>query len=332
VEHRDDGRESTDLPRVLFIAGYLRSGSTLLERLLGQVDGITAAGELRYVWTNGFKLNQACGCGRPFRSCVFWTRVADQAFGGFDRVDTDQMVTLQRSVDRLWRIPSMTTEFRLPGYRRILDEYVLNLGRLLHALQMVSGCRVLVDSSKAPSHGFLLRSVPRIYVDVVHLVRDSRAVAHSWSRLKRVPGAARGVTHMPRYGPARAALEWDVMNMAANALRLGAGRYIRMRYEELAEDPRGEISRVISAIGEPVGPLDFLNEDGATLGPDHTVSGNPMRFQTGQVRIRPDVAWQTEMSARRRQLVTALTWPLLRAYAYGSFSCYGDEPEVEERP
>ena len=41
--------ETNDVPRtkVLFIGGYGRSGSTLLDRLLGQIDGFVSVGEVR---------------------------------------------------------------------------------------------------------------------------------------------------------------------------------------------------------------------------------------------------------------------------------------------
>ena len=51
-------------------------------------------------------------------------------------------------------------------------------------------------------------------------------------------------------------------------------------------------------------------------GVDHTVSGNPLRFQAGTFEIRPDEEWRTALPAGKRRLVTALTWPLLKRYGY----------------
>ena len=52
------------------------------------------------------------------------------------------------------------------------------------------------------------------------------------------------------------------------------------------------------------------------LGISHTVSGNPNRFDTGSVALRPDQAWKKDMNPRNRNLVTALTFPLLYRYGY----------------
>jgi hypothetical protein len=48
----------------------------------------------------------------------------------------------------------------------------------------------------------------------------------------------------------------------------------------------------------------------------HTVSGNPNRFETGAVELRPDREWISKMSPRNKALVTALTLPLLKHYGY----------------
>ena len=46
---------------VLYIAGTGRSGSTVLANILGEVDGVFAAGEVRYLWQRGLKEGRLCG-------------------------------------------------------------------------------------------------------------------------------------------------------------------------------------------------------------------------------------------------------------------------------
>jgi len=46
-----------------------------------------------------------------------------------------------------------------------------------------------------------------------------------------------------------------------------------------------------------------------SLGRDHTVAGNPMRFHQGRLDLRLDQAWTTKLPARDRKVVTAITWP-----------------------
>ena len=65
--------------QVLYIAGTGRSGSTLLAGILGQVDGIFNAGEVRYIWDRGLLANRLCGCGRQFRDCPVWDEILVEA-------------------------------------------------------------------------------------------------------------------------------------------------------------------------------------------------------------------------------------------------------------
>jgi len=62
--------------------------------------------------------------------------------------------------------------------------------------------------------------------------------------------------------------------------------------------------------------LPFVGERGVRFGVSHTVSGNPNRFRTGLVRLRPDDEWAFRMGARDKTLVTLLTLPLLARYGY----------------
>jgi hypothetical protein len=70
------------------------------------------------------------------------------------------------------------------------------------------------------------------------------------------------------------------------------------------------------------GELAFLDGTTVTLGVDHTVAGNPMRFERGAFELKVDQEWRTSMRPRDRRITTALTWPLLAVYGY----LRGDRP------
>src|SRR4051812_35155912 len=54
-------------PTVLYIAGWSRSGSTLLDQVLGQQEDSWSCGELRLLWND-----LTCGCRAPVLECEFW--------------------------------------------------------------------------------------------------------------------------------------------------------------------------------------------------------------------------------------------------------------------
>ena len=60
---------------MVYIAGSGRSGSTILDNILGQIGGWASAGELRFLWERGVLGDRLCGCGERFSVCPFWTQV-----------------------------------------------------------------------------------------------------------------------------------------------------------------------------------------------------------------------------------------------------------------
>src|SRR5262245_21004542 len=93
--------------RVLFIGGLGRSGSTLLERLLCEMPGVAAMGEVVHLWQRGLADGERCACGRAFGQCPFWTRVGEVAFEGWDAFDLAGFHALKDSVDRTRHVPAL---------------------------------------------------------------------------------------------------------------------------------------------------------------------------------------------------------------------------------
>ena len=160
-------------PTVLYIGGLGRSGGALLERMLGQVDGVVAVGEIVHLIERGLVGDEDCGCGRPFHQCPFWTDVGAKAFGGWDRVVGQRLVGAE-GTSRPEPIHSVDGRDDPAGLSRDLLQHAERLQRLYEAIAEVSGADVIVDSSKHTSTAFLLRRVGGIRLRILHLVHDSR--------------------------------------------------------------------------------------------------------------------------------------------------------------
>jgi hypothetical protein len=302
--------------KVLYIAGLGRSGSTILGNILGEIEGFFHGGEFNFIWERNLIENRLCGCGAPFDECEVWGSVMKRTFGGMTGVDAHEMVRLQASVTRTRHIPLM---FFSRGRRMLasrLDEYLIRLQKLYRAVQATTGSQVIVDSSKFPTYGRVLEMTPGIDLYVVHLVRDPRAVAYSWLRKKLQPDTDEP-TYMLQMDTVESSLLWDVWNASCEALwRSSSGRYMRLRYEDFVEEPQRALKNILGMLHEDTRRLAFTGERAAELGISHTVSGNPNRFQTGMVRLRPDEEWVSRMRLGDKILVTLLTLPLLARYGY----------------
>ncbi|HEX6301452.1 MAG TPA: sulfotransferase [Acidimicrobiia bacterium] len=296
-------------PRVLLLTGYSRSGSTLLARILGEIDGFVSPGELRHVWQRGLVENRRCDCGEPCLECPFWQKVLIRAFGSAPPPDVEGILELQRRVDRVYRIPALTRRLgALPGD---VATYLRYHEHLYQAIEEVTGASWIVDSSKDPSFGHVLALSGEIDLAVVHLLRDSRAVAYSWTRDKHDPGTGKS---MSRQHPLRSALEWDIAQWAASRLTGRVTRAMTLRYEDLVAEPEAAVEEVLTLIGGPAAPS--LHGNRVQLTPGHAVSGNPMRFESGVVTISEDDQWREALPASTRRIVTTFTWPVLSTHGY----------------
>jgi hypothetical protein len=303
--------------RVLCIGGLGRSGSTLLDRMLGQLEGVWSVGELVHVWERGLKENYHCGCGERFRACPFWRRVGEAAFGGWDAVDVEEVIALKRSVDRNRFAPLLCLPAVWPPYRARLRRYHDLLERLYRAVRLVAGRPLLVDSSKHASHAFLLRRAPGLELRLVHLVRDSRGVAFAWTkRVRRLE--VDSDTLMKTFHPLRMGLRYLGYNLLFHLLALAGAASLRLRYESLVAAPTAELGRVLHHAGRPArdGELGFVGDGWVELGSSHALAGNPMRFRRGRVPLRLDEEWRAKLRPRHRLATVAATWPLLLRYGY----------------
>ena len=294
-----------DRVRVIFIAGAGRTGTTLLDLILGQLPGFVSGGELiptdRIVVSNG----STCSCGAAVHACPFWAPVIARAFPGLDAEQVERTNAASRKL-RPW--PRAALRFLPLIGRQARARLCVEGGRfvpLYRAMLAVAGAKVLIDSSKGPAHGLALLARPELDVHVVHLVRDSRATNFSWTR--------RPFTK--RWPVWLAALRWAERGVGVPLLRFGARSYVRVRYEDLISQPRVEVERILASLSEEGADLAFLDGEW-TPKRHHMLSGNPRVRSSERIRLSLDDEWRTAMPLLDRLVITALTWPLLIAFGY----------------
>jgi hypothetical protein len=308
--------------RVVYLGGLGRSGSTLLERLLAELPGVSALGEVVHMWQRGVVENERCGCGAEFGACGLWSQVGKAAFDGWDKINVQRIAELRASTDRTRFIPRLAAG-KLPAKMQpSLTEYTDYYLKVYQAVADVTGSDTVIDSSKHPSLAFCLaRRRPEVDLRVIHLVRDSRAVAYSWTTRVARPDAG-GESYMTTYPPVRAAGHWNAENFALQLLARRGTPVLRVRYEDLVRSPEQTMRLLAGFAGlrADASTLGFIGTDGdsrtAVLREAHTASGNPMRFSTGKVSIRGDERWREAMPGGHRRAVTAMTLPLLSHYGY----------------
>ncbi|MEQ6902482.1 sulfotransferase [Nocardioides sp. YIM 152588] len=306
---------------VVYLGGFGRSGSTLVERVLGTAPGWVNIGELVDLARSVAPADELCGCGVPFSACPVWQQVGEVAFGGWDAGVLERLAGLQRAATRQRHLPAMIAGRRRPS--RPLTEMREAFARIYHAVAEVTDARVVVDASKGPAFGYALAGAPGVDLRMLNVIRDPRAVAWSWSRQVERPHAAAagaaGGDEMWRIPASRSAVQWAALQVEVEAIgAVGGIGTARLRYEDFIDDPVATLVAATADAGAPLTAGELPPMDGGLveLGPSHGLSGNPGRFRSGTIELRADDRWVARMPAADRRTVTAVTWPLLKAYRY----------------
>jgi len=306
-----------DAPTVIYIVGSGHCGSTLLERVLGEIPGYVNVGELIELARRVAPRGERCGCGQAFADCPFWTAVGKRAFGGWDSRYLDSVCRLHGRVARQRHVPWLLAMERAGRHCRAdLAAFGACYESLYRAIAAESGAACVVDASKDVGQALALAGAG-IDVRVIHLVRDVRGVAHSMSKRHVArPHALNETDFMWRTTPAGAAALWVVFLKNAKLLRRRGVPVAHMHYEDFVGQPREAVETALAQLGLSPGPsgLAHIGDRQVVLPLSHGLSGNPSRFRQGEVILRTDEAWRDQMSRRDRIVVTMIGLPYLRRY------------------
>jgi hypothetical protein len=326
-------REPGQAPVVVYIAGSGRSGSTLLERVLGEIPGFVNVGELIDLYRRTAAHGERCGCGEPFAQCPFWSRVGDRAFGGWQEQKLSAVHRLQGKVARQRHVPRLLAlPLAGPAFRGDVAAYGASNTGLYAAIAAEAGAACVVDASKWPVQALALARAG-LDVRVIHLVRDVRGVAYSLGKrdVSR-PHAVAGADVMTHQPATEAAARWVAVQGQAGLLRRCGLPVTRMRYEEFVRCPRQAVEAALAGIGLPAPPahLAHIGDGRVVLGASHGLSGNPSRFRDGEITLRADEKWRAGMSRRDRLVVTAIGLPLMLRYGLKAAGSPAEKPGAHD--
>lgn len=295
--------------KILCITGWCRNGSTIIGNVLGEIPGFFHVGELHFLWKNaaGKGANSSCGCGLALTECPIWSAIYPLEMpAGVSLADYAEAVILRQRervrTRHTWRV------LRRGLYDDVIRAHAALMTRTYRAIAERTDAQVIVDTTKIPGEAALLAHLDGVTPFYVHLVRDPRAVAQSWSHEKEYCYVM----------PARTSTAyWHGFNVAARAItRRYPQRSLLLRYEEFIADPSGTIEALLRLCGtDPAAnPMRGRTID---LHTNHTVTGNPDRFRTGRTVIREhDNPWQAALPVPAKLAAVTLSWPLFHRYGY----------------
>lgn len=309
LERLDSNCEFVSEPEVLYVTGCGRSGSTILDTLLGTLDGVSSFGELRCLPSAVLSEKEYCACGALVSQCPFWSKVLNLVRDQYSDFDLERLLWLQRRVENLG----------FPPMQRCKEwsEYGRHQVAVFKALAQITGSRLLVDSSKLPSRALALGRTNGVRLRILHLVRDARGVA--WSLSKAYAKNARSGIQRAILGRStfNSTLLWQWKNLQSTWVtrRVSQTKILRFRYEDLSEARSKRVTALSGFIEVPETEVASRLEGERMLTVGHTVAGNRLRMQR-TVKVAVDESWKTDMPASDKAWCTLLASPLLARYGY----------------
>lgn len=298
--------------KVIYIAGYGRSGSTVLDIVLGNHSQITSLGEAAFLFDEWDVPSRRCSCAKPYRECMFWRDLF------VNRLPSPDAAPLRRRVESLSAIPRLLLRLVAPtdikAYRssqKMLFEYVISR----------ADKPIVVDSSKTArataGRFFALSRIAGEDVYVLHLVRNGLATMESvllgsnWAIEGYIP---------PRKWPAiRAAIGWVSSNVCASVLGrlIGPKRYMLLRYEDFLAEPTMTLRRIGRFAGFDSQELACRLDNDEYFQVGHNVGGNRVRLQ-GRIRLRKytNRSYGDRLKLRHRLFFAVVCGWLHRLYGY----------------
>lgn len=166
-----DEHASSARPRVLYVMGAGRSGSTILGVTLGNCPGVFYAGELD-AWLPRAGEPQLDG---PART-AFWERVRSRMGGEASELfGREAQVSIERSL-------ALVRVHKWPARRRLRGAYRRVARKLYAAVAAETGGQVIVDTSHYPLRARELQREAGVELHLLYLVRDPQSVVRSFNR------------------------------------------------------------------------------------------------------------------------------------------------------
>ena len=281
--------------KIVYIMSDNRSGSTLLDQLLGAHESVVSLGEVHHLRAYALQDRSLynpvhpleCYCGNVVDECSFWRNVEQRLGRPFGTLvlkprffgwSDGALTFLQRIRNRLrgfvGRNPQIVLSAPisklLNGPRVAQDSFAL-----FDAIFDQTTATNLIDSSKSPFRFRMLYDDQPDRMCAIMLGRDYRGTVHSYvKRGQDVEASTRSwVLRMRQIEQLTADIPKDQL--------------IRVRYEDLCADPRAELTRICQFL-----KLEFSENLLSRPSDDvHHLGGSPSKFDPGRQKISLDQSY-----------------------------------------
>lgn len=304
---------------VLYIAGYGRSGSTLLARILGSHPNIYNAGELINFLNLLTNDDAICSCQQKLQNCEFWSDIFRRFTSGI-RSDINKLQLSQQrheSFSYFYRNIVKRSKTDAVLYSHLIQTLIMSI-----SANLSPHVQYIIDSSKTTWNRFFrplsIAKMAGVRVKLIHIVRDGRGCI--WSNIKGTDdGMLRGpiLKDKGSFPVLRTTLHWPFANFGAHIFQKTSlsEDYCRIRYEDFVENPRIILTQLGNFLGLSFDEQFEFITSGGYLPLGHMIAGNRLR-STAQIIIKSDMEWKRYLNKPSQLLFLFFNWPLSFIYGY----------------
>lgn len=298
---------------VVYILSNGRSGTTLLDMLLGSSPNAWTLGEAQLLPWELRENRSPCGCGRDLKACPFWNEVLPEVPLGRGPYPID-FFREQHGAGQVLRWSLLPDVIRgsLSGsrrraareYGRVNAEYFIAVLRAAHR-ETNQKVQWLIDASMDPYRLVWLQQSDFFRVRVIHLTKSPEGFVYSMIKHKESGRDWLALRMAGRW------LVENILMMHICRAILTEDQWRHVRYEDLASNPKTVQRRLGRWLA-----IDFPEWEGKSFRAytNHALSGNKMRWEDTEIRL--DTRWKRHMSATNRLLSRVVTFPVAQALGH----------------
>jgi hypothetical protein len=248
--------------KLIYISGYGRSGSTILEIVLSKYFKVFSTGELSNLFDFYFQ-DGLCECGEKITECSFWNNILND-----------------NAQKNLLRCHKITKRAESPLISKIYEakwEKIWNpiMTKLFH----YTDSNIIVDSSKSTRGTFnrkrLLKNIG-ISINEVLLIRNPVDVMKSAKKGSNKKLENDKENPVLLGGAIRAGFSWLITNFFA-ASRFNSSNGIILTYENFVRDTENTIKKIEQKFSLKKNENNYIT---------HGISGNRLRRHTEKIEIK----------------------------------------------
>lgn len=303
---------------VIYILSNGRSGSTILDLMLGSFPNVWTLGEAQLLPLE-VNFNAVCGSGEPIKDALFWKDLLpsiqfkdDISSISYFRKShphgshTGAVLRIKLLIDLWLRRSSPKTREKINSYGKLNADYFRKT--IAHAEQegFINKIDWIVDASKDPYRLMWLQQSGLFDIKVIHLVKEPSAFVFSTSKRKE-----KGIDS---FMVGRMTIRWVIENLIMTKVceqYISPQNLYTLQYEELAKNP----VQSLSLIGEKFGiNLKNYSTNQFREYKNYGVSGNKSRWENRSINL--DEKWKKQMPSKHVKFVNWCTQKLASRYGY----------------